>query len=142
VQVALDLLTGTMDRACSAVPCLAGVRRTSVQVGSMDAAWFTPDELHDCTASAPVILYFHGGAYLTCRCARVWRHRERERGAGGLTREVETPLAFKQPRDQMILRVELVGSHGRWKHPLPCCPRCDQLTSSGACGPPSPAVSD
>lgn len=66
VQVALDLLTGTMDRACSAVPCLAGVRRTSVQVGSMDAAWFTPDELHDCTASAPVILYFHGGAYLTC----------------------------------------------------------------------------
>jgi hypothetical protein len=120
VQVALDLLTGTMDRACSAVPCLAGVRRTSVQVGSMDAAWFTPDELHDCTASAPVILYFHGGAYLTCRCARVWRHRERERGAGGLTREVETPLAFKQPTcDHMILREELVGSHGRWKRPSP-----------------------
>jgi hypothetical protein len=121
VQVALDLLTGTMDRACSAVPCLAGVRRTSVQVGSMDAAWFTPDELHDCTASAPVILYFHGGAYLTCRCARVWRHREREReelvGSHGRWKR---PFAFKQPTcDHMILREELVGSHGRWKRPSP-----------------------
>jgi hypothetical protein len=45
------------------------------------------------------------------------RERERETGAGGLTREVETPLPSNSPHDHMILRVELVGSHGRWKRP-------------------------
>jgi hypothetical protein len=38
-------------------------------------------------------------------------------GAGGLTREVETPLPSNSPHDHMILRVDLVGSHGRWKRP-------------------------
>jgi hypothetical protein len=39
--------------------------------------------------------------------------RHRESGAGGLTREVDTPLPSNNPHDHMILRVELVGSHGR-----------------------------
>ena len=43
--------------------------------------------------------------------------RGREKGYGGLTREVETPLTSNSPRDHMILRVDLVGSHGRWKRP-------------------------
>jgi hypothetical protein len=53
------------------------------------------------------------------RCARdePYRLRERERGPGGLTREVETPLPSNSPREHMILRVDLVGSHGRWKRP-------------------------
>jgi hypothetical protein len=42
---------------------------------------------------------------------------QRERGAGGLTREVETPLPSNSPHEHMILRVDLVGSHGRWKRP-------------------------
>jgi hypothetical protein len=37
--------------------------------------------------------------------------------SGGLTREVETPLPSNSPRDHMVLRVDLVGSHGRWKRP-------------------------
>jgi hypothetical protein len=41
----------------------------------------------------------------------------RERGPGGLTREVETPLPSNSPHDHMILREELVGSHGRWRRP-------------------------
>jgi hypothetical protein len=42
--------------------------------------------------------------------------RERgESGAGGLSREVEVPLPSNSPHDHMILRVDLVGSHGRWK---------------------------
>jgi hypothetical protein len=45
------------------------------------------------------------------------RERERERGPGGLTREVETPLPSHSPHDHMILRGDLVGSHGRWKRP-------------------------
>jgi hypothetical protein len=36
---------------------------------------------------------------------------------GGLTREVETPLPSNSPHDPMVLRVDLVGSHGRWKRP-------------------------
>jgi hypothetical protein len=36
-----------------------------------------------------------------------------ESGPGGLTREVETPLPSNSPRDHMILRVDLVGSHAR-----------------------------
>jgi hypothetical protein len=39
----------------------------------------------------------------------------RDSGAGGLTREVETP--YCGPQGHMILSVELVGSHGRWKRP-------------------------
>jgi hypothetical protein len=35
----------------------------------------------------------------------------------GLTRELETPLRSNSPHDHMILRVELVGSHGRGKRP-------------------------
>jgi hypothetical protein len=35
--------------------------------------------------------------------------RERER--------VETPLPSNSPHDHMILRVDLVDSHGRWKRP-------------------------
>jgi hypothetical protein len=42
---------------------------------------------------------------------------ERERGPGGLTREVETPLPSNSPHDPMILRGDLVGSHGTWKRP-------------------------
>jgi hypothetical protein len=38
-----------------------------------------------------------------------------ESAPGGLTREVETPLPSSSPHDHMILRVDLVGSHGRWK---------------------------
>ena len=38
-------------------------------------------------------------------------------GPGGLTREVETPLPSNSPHGHMILRVDLVGSHGRWKRP-------------------------
>jgi hypothetical protein len=50
-----------------------------------------------------------------------------ERGPGGLTREVETPLPSNSPHDHMILRVDLVGSHGRWKRPcLQTTPECDQ----------------
>jgi hypothetical protein len=33
-------------------------------------------------------------------------HRERESGAGGLTREVETPLPSNSPHDHMLLRVD------------------------------------
>ena len=44
-------------------------------------------------------------------------HQRGERGAGGLTPEVETPLPSTSPHDHMILRVELVGSRGRWKRP-------------------------
>ena len=40
-----------------------------------------------------------------------------ESGPGGLTREVETPLPSNSPHDHMILRVDLVGSHGWWKRP-------------------------
>jgi hypothetical protein len=35
----------------------------------------------------------------------------------GLTREVETPLPSNSPHDHMLLREDLVGSHGRWKRP-------------------------
>ena len=45
------------------------------------------------------------------------RERKRERGPGGLTREVETPLPSTSPHDPMILREDLVDSHGRWKRP-------------------------
>jgi hypothetical protein len=48
--------------------------------------------------------------------------RKRESGPGGLTRE--TPLPSNSPHDHMILRVDLVGSHGRWKRPQPT-PECD-----------------
>jgi hypothetical protein len=41
----------------------------------------------------------------------------RESAPGGLTREVETPLPSNSPHDHMILRVDLEGSHGRWKRP-------------------------
>jgi hypothetical protein len=41
----------------------------------------------------------------------------RESGPGGLTREVETPLPANSPHDHLILRVDLVDSHGRWKRP-------------------------
>jgi hypothetical protein len=51
-----------------------------------------------------------------------------ESGPGGLTREVETPLPSNSPHDPMILRVDLVGSHGRWKRPrLQTSPNDDQL---------------
>jgi hypothetical protein len=43
--------------------------------------------------------------------------RERESGPGGLTRELETPSPSNSPHDQMILRVDLVGSHGSWRRP-------------------------
>jgi hypothetical protein len=36
---------------------------------------------------------------------------------GGLTREVEMSLPSYSPHDQMILRVDLMGSHGRWTRP-------------------------
>jgi hypothetical protein len=42
---------------------------------------------------------------------------EGDSGPGGLTREVETPLPSNSPHDHMILRVDLVDSHGRWKDP-------------------------
>jgi hypothetical protein len=45
------------------------------------------------------------------------RERERGRGPGGLSREVETPLPSNSPHYPMILREDLVGSHGRWKRP-------------------------
>jgi hypothetical protein len=55
--------------------------------------------------------------HLQLRCAG-----ERERmilrvDRVGSTREAETPLHSNSPHDQMILRVELVDSHGRWKRP-------------------------
>jgi hypothetical protein len=40
-----------------------------------------------------------------------------ERGPGGLTRELETPLPSNSPHDRMILRGDLVGSRGSWKRP-------------------------
>jgi hypothetical protein len=40
-----------------------------------------------------------------------------ERGPGGLTREVESPLASNSPHGHMVLREDLVGSHGRWNRP-------------------------
>jgi hypothetical protein len=40
-----------------------------------------------------------------------------ERGPGGLTREVESPLPSNSPHGHMILREDLVGSHGRWNRP-------------------------
>jgi serine/threonine protein kinase len=49
----------------------------------------------------------------------------RERGPGGLTREVETPLPSNSPHDHMILREHLVDSHGRWKRP---CLRTAHMT--------------
>jgi hypothetical protein len=42
---------------------------------------------------------------------------EREERVGGLTREVETPSPSYSPHDHMILRVDRVDSHGRWKRP-------------------------
>jgi hypothetical protein len=45
------------------------------------------------------------------------REREREYLVAHVTREVETPLPSNSPHDHMILRVDLVGSHGRWKRP-------------------------
>jgi hypothetical protein len=41
--------------------------------------------------------------------------RERETGPGRLTRQVERPLPSNSPHDHMILRGDLVDSHGRWK---------------------------
>jgi hypothetical protein len=41
-----------------------------------------------------------------------------ERGPGGLTREVETPLPSNSPHGQMILRVELVGLTREVETPL------------------------
>jgi hypothetical protein len=43
--------------------------------------------------------------------------RGRESGPGGLTREVDRPLPSNHPHDRMMLRVDLVDSHGRWKRP-------------------------
>jgi hypothetical protein len=43
--------------------------------------------------------------------------RRRERGPGGLTQEVETPLPSNSPHGHMMLRVDLVISHRRWKRP-------------------------
>jgi hypothetical protein len=40
-----------------------------------------------------------------------------KRGPGGLTRAVERALPLNSPHDDMILRVDRVGSHGRWKRP-------------------------
>ena len=40
-----------------------------------------------------------------------------ESGPGGRTREVERPLPSNSPHDHMILREDLVDSHGRWKRP-------------------------
>jgi hypothetical protein len=45
---------------------------------------------------------------------------------GGLTRAVERPLPSNSPHDHMILRVDLVDSHGRWKGP------CLQTTDATA----------
>jgi hypothetical protein len=47
-----------------------------------------------------------------------WTICDIESGAGGLTRKVETPSPSNSPHGPyVILRVELVGSHGRWKRP-------------------------
>jgi hypothetical protein len=40
-----------------------------------------------------------------------------ERVLSALYHEVETPLPSNIPHDHMILRVDLVGSHARWKRP-------------------------
>jgi hypothetical protein len=45
------------------------------------------------------------------------RGKESRSGPGGLTREVETPLPSNSPRAHMVLRVDLVDSHARWKRP-------------------------
>ena len=44
------------------------------------------------------------------------RERERENGPGGLTREGPFP-SNSSPHDHMVLREDLVGSHGRWTRP-------------------------
>ena len=40
-----------------------------------------------------------------------------ERNLVGSHRKLETPLPSNSPHDHMILRLDLVGSHGRWKRP-------------------------
>jgi hypothetical protein len=46
------------------------------------------------------------------------RERERERGdLMGSSHGVETPLPSNSPHDHVILRVDLVDSHGSWKRP-------------------------
>jgi hypothetical protein len=50
-------------------------------------------------------------------CEHIRPERVSESGPGGLAHEVDTPLPSKSPHDQMILRVDLVDSHGRWKRP-------------------------
>jgi hypothetical protein len=81
-------------------------------------------------------LYVHVGCQLTLGCMHLlgvlWCNglmasmlmvrSRRESGAGGLTREVETPLPSNSPHGHMILRVDLVGSHGRWKRPCQTAP--------------------
>jgi len=71
VEAALEILTNQLDTAAASVPCAPGVSRENVKVGTLDAAWFTPDELSPASETSfeddpnPVVLYFHGGAYLT-----------------------------------------------------------------------------
>ena len=52
-------------------------------------------------------------------CILYHRRWEGEWTCGGLhsTGGMETPLPSNSPHDHMILRVELVGSHARWKRP-------------------------
>jgi hypothetical protein len=61
---------------------------------------------------------FHSGSiFYKCVPLTLLGMNDIESGAGGLTREVETPLPSNSPHDPMMLRVDLVGSHGRWKRP-------------------------
>ena len=54
------------------------------------------------------------------------RHEGRKWAQVDSHREVETPLPSNSPHYHMILRVDLVRSHGRWKRPcLPANPQRD-----------------
>jgi hypothetical protein len=72
-----------------------------------DTAWVLATRASTGTAAAVALVYspFHQVCVL----------HDVESGPGGRTREVETPLASNSPHGHMRLRVDLVGSHGRWK---------------------------
>jgi hypothetical protein len=58
-----------------------------------------------------------GGGHALAFKQPTWPY-DMESGPGGLTREVETPFPSNSPHGHMIWRVDLVGSHGRWKRPF------------------------
>jgi hypothetical protein len=95
----------TLDAAHAILECNVGVKCATVR-----AAGEREREKVDLVGSLT-----RGGSALALKQPTL--PNDIESGPGGLTREVETPSPSNSPHDHIILRVDLVGSHGRWKRP-------------------------